>query len=253
MRWKLLRRRLSLSAPRVIVRSRLPWPLRWIVVGVALGFSAALALWAFEFGKDIAGLDRGAKQELARLRGELAQLRADHQRVQAIANSADTLLKAEHAAQERLAEQVRTLEQQKADLARDLAFFEHLLPARGGAQAVSVRGFQASVAAPGRLSYQLLVMRPGAAREGGEFRGRYEVTLSGLLDGRPWSLAPARAQGFAMKQFQRLEGAIDYPPSAVVRQASVKVSDAGGAVLTTETLRLASGPAAGAAASRPLE
>jgi len=37
MRWKLLRRRLSVSAPRMIVRSHLPWPLRWAV--------AALALW----------------------------------------------------------------------------------------------------------------------------------------------------------------------------------------------------------------
>ena len=52
MRWKLLRRRMSISAPRVIVRSHLPWPLRWAVVALALGFSAALALWAFEFGKD---------------------------------------------------------------------------------------------------------------------------------------------------------------------------------------------------------
>jgi hypothetical protein len=58
MRWKLLRRRLSVSAPRMIVRSHLPWPLRWAVVALTLGFSAALALWAFEFGKEIAGLDR---------------------------------------------------------------------------------------------------------------------------------------------------------------------------------------------------
>ena len=47
MRWKLLRRRLSVSAPRMIVRSRLPWPLRWAVAAVVLGFSAAIALWAF--------------------------------------------------------------------------------------------------------------------------------------------------------------------------------------------------------------
>ena len=71
MRWKLLRRRLSVSAPRAIVRSHLPWPLRWALAAVALGFSAALALWAFEFGREIAGLDRGAKEELARLRAEV--------------------------------------------------------------------------------------------------------------------------------------------------------------------------------------
>ncbi|MBL8301163.1 MAG: hypothetical protein JNM26_00155, partial [Ideonella sp.] len=68
MRLKLLRRRLSISAPRMIVRSHLPWPLRWAVAALVLGFSAALALWAFEFGKSIAGLDRDAKLELAHLR-----------------------------------------------------------------------------------------------------------------------------------------------------------------------------------------
>ncbi len=57
MRWKLLRRRLSVSKPRLIERSHLPWPLRWAALAVMLGFSAALAHWAFEFGKDIAGLD----------------------------------------------------------------------------------------------------------------------------------------------------------------------------------------------------
>ena len=54
MRWKLIRRRLSISAPRMIVRSHLPWPLRWMVLALALGFSAALAMWAFEAGKRIA-------------------------------------------------------------------------------------------------------------------------------------------------------------------------------------------------------
>ena len=71
MRLKLLRRRLSISAPSMIVRGRLPWPLRWAVVAPVLGFSAALALWAFEFGKNVAGLDR-------RSTDELQQLRIDH-------------------------------------------------------------------------------------------------------------------------------------------------------------------------------
>ena len=57
MRWKLLRRRLSVSTPRLIEHSHLPWPLRWAALAVMLGFSAALALWAFEFGKDTAGLE----------------------------------------------------------------------------------------------------------------------------------------------------------------------------------------------------
>ena len=57
MRFRLLRRRLTISAPRVAIRSALPWPVRWLALAVVLGFCAAVALWAFEFGKSIAGLD----------------------------------------------------------------------------------------------------------------------------------------------------------------------------------------------------
>lgn len=75
MRLRLLRRRLTVSAPRMAIRSTMPWPLRWLLAAVVLGFSGALALWAFEFGKEIAGLDRNAKQELEQLRTEVSQLR----------------------------------------------------------------------------------------------------------------------------------------------------------------------------------
>src|SRR5882757_2272088 len=95
MRLKLLRRRLSISAPRMIVRSHLPWPIRWAVVALVLGFSAALALWAFEFGKSIAGLDRRSVDELRQLRVEVAKLRAEREEAQSVANTAQSLLTAE--------------------------------------------------------------------------------------------------------------------------------------------------------------
>ena len=40
MRFRLLRRRLTISAPRVAVRNALPWPLRWLLAALLLGFSA---------------------------------------------------------------------------------------------------------------------------------------------------------------------------------------------------------------------
>ena len=75
MRFRLLRRRLTISAPRMSVRSALPWPFRWAGLAIVLGFCAAIGLWAFEFGKDIAGLDGGTKEELTRARAELGGLR----------------------------------------------------------------------------------------------------------------------------------------------------------------------------------
>ncbi|MBI5335757.1 MAG: hypothetical protein HZB72_14430 [Burkholderiales bacterium] len=239
MRWRLIRRRLSVSAPRMIVRSHLPWPLRWAVVALMVGFSAALALWAFEVGKGLAGLPQNAaaqREELARLRAEVDRLGRERDAGQGLAHAADSLIKAERAAQERLAQQVRTLEAENADLRADLAFFERLLPT-GNAEGVAVRALQASVAGPGQLRYQLLIMQPGRAPA--EFHGRYELLLSGTLEGRPWSLPAAGGpRPLQFRQYQRAEGLIEVPPRAQVRQVQVRVLDSSGALRTTQVARL---------------
>jgi hypothetical protein len=236
MRWKLIRRRLSVSAPRMIVRSHLPWPLRWIALALVFGFSAAFALWAFEFGKGIAGLDRGSSDELVRLRDEVVRLREDRERAQSVANTADSLLKAERATQERLAAQVKALESQNLALKGDLGFFERLLPADGGG-GLAVRGLQAEVAMPGQMRYQLLVMQQ--SKSTAEFRGRYDITLTGTLDGKSWTQPmPGGGRSLGFRQYQRVEGVIDFPAPAVIKQLQVRVTDARGAVQATESVRL---------------
>ncbi|WP_326538995.1 DUF6776 family protein [Pseudorhodoferax sp.] len=235
MRWKLLRRRLSVSAPRVIVRSHLPWPLRWAVLALALGFSAALALWAFEFGKDIAGLDRDAQAELTQLRADTARLRSEYDRVQAIANTADSLLKAERATQEGLVQQVRQLEADKQALQADLGFFEGLLPATG--LGLQLRGLQADITSlPGQLRYQLLLMQPG--RNVAEFSGRYELLLGGMLDGRPWSRAVPGSDGLQMRQYARLEGSVDLPPGVVLKTVQARIYDKQGVLRANQIAKL---------------
>lgn len=235
MRWKLLRRRLSVSAPRMIVRSHLPWPLRWAVAAVVLGFSAAIALWAFEFGKSIAGFDFGVKEEVVRLRAEVKQLREDGERALSVANTADSLLKTERAAQERLAQQVRQLEGEKQSLQADLGFFEKLIPAAG--EGLQLRALQAEVTAPGELRYQLLVMQTG--KSPAEFRGRYDLLLTGLVDGRPWAMSmPGGPKPLQLKQYARVDGMFDLPAEAVIKTVQARVTDSQGTVRATQTLKL---------------
>jgi multidrug efflux pump subunit AcrA (membrane-fusion protein) len=239
MRWRLLRRRLSISSPRMTVRSHMPWPLRWALAAVVLGFSGALALWAFEVGKGIAGLGHGSRdqaQALEQIRQQLDDLKRDRERAQSVANSADSLLKAERATQSRLAEQVKALELENQSLKDDLGFFERLLPASG--EGLAVRGLQADLPAPGQLRYQLLVMQQGS-RTMPEFKGRYEVSLSGLMDGKPWAMSmPVVSKPVQVRQYQRLDGMADYPSTAVVKQVQVRVLDEQGRVQTTQSLKL---------------
>ncbi|MEP6876296.1 MAG: DUF6776 family protein [Burkholderiales bacterium] len=235
MRLKLLRRRLSISAPRMIVRSHLPWPLRWAVVALMFGFSAALALWAFEFGKNIAGLDRHSADELERLRVEVMQLRSERETSVSGSNTVQSLLTAEKTVQEKLAGQLKRAEAENLQLKADLGFFERLLPA-GAAEGLVIRGLQAELKAPGQLRVQLLVMQSG--KRAPEFNGRYDTTLNGTLDGKPWVFArPGGAQALQLKQYARVESVTDYPPQAVVKTVSVRVMDLSGAVRATLTVK----------------
>jgi chorismate mutase len=235
MRWRLIRRRLSISAPTMAVRSHLPWPLRWLM----LGFSASLGLWAFEFGRDVAGLKHEggeSRQVLEQVRQQLEEARHDRDAAQAVSNSADSLLKAERVTQQRLAEQVKALEAENLALKDDLGFFERLLPAAG--DGLSVRGLQVDASGAGQLRFQLLVMQQGG-RTQPEFKGKVELLLSGLREGKPWvDTAAAFQQPLVFKQYRRVDGLLTVPANVVVKQVQVRVVEDGGMLKANQVLKL---------------
>lgn len=217
----------------MIVRSHLPWPLRWAAFALMLGFSAAIALWAFEFGKGIAGLDGNARDELARLRSDNARLVQELDAARKVADTAESLVKSERAAQQRLAQQVHELAAEKQALQDDLGFFERLMPV--SEQGVQLRGFRARAVSPGQLRYQILVMQSG--REASVFSGRYELVLAGSLEGRPWQRALADGP-LQFKQYARLEGTVEHPAEVVLKSVQARVLDAQGTVRAAQTARL---------------
>ncbi len=217
------------------VRSALPWPVRWMVGAVVLGFSAAIGLWAFEFGKGIAGLDSVSKDELIQLRAEVAQLRQEREKAQTIANTSGLLLTAEKAAQEKMAAQLQQLESVNLQLRDDLGFFEKLLPS-GGSDGVSIRGLQAELLSASELRWQILVIQP--VKNAPDFNGKLEVTVNGLLAGKPWTATlPGGAQPLQFKQYRRIEGILDLPPQAVVKTVTAKVVE-GTVTRSVQTFKL---------------
>lgn len=242
MRFKLLRRRLTFSAPRMVVRSAMPWPLRWAIVAIVLGFCAAIGLWAFEFGKDIAGLEKGSKEELLHLRTELTEVKAELVKVkqerdhaQSIANTADTLVTAEKASHESLLAQLKQLEADNRTLRDDLGFFEKLIPAANG-DGLAIRSLQADLQNGGKLKWQVLVIQSG--KNPVEFNGRLEVAFSGLLDGKPWTAnLVGDPPAIKVRQYGRMDGTFDIPAQVVVKGMSAKVMD-GTVVKAMQSIKL---------------
>jgi hypothetical protein len=236
MRFRLLRRRLTISAPSMAIRSRTPWPLRWLMVALMLGLCAAVGLWAFEFGKGIAGLDSNAKAELAQLKVEVAALREERDAAQSVANTSGSLLTAEKAAQDKLAVQVKLLENDNRALRDDLGFFEKLMPV-GAAEGIAIRGLQAEVLGGGaQIKWQVLVIQP--TKNAPDFNGKIELVLGGTQAGKPWTMPlPGGLQTLQVKQYRRLEGVVDLPPQVVVKTMSAKVLE-GAATRAVQTVKI---------------
>jgi hypothetical protein len=217
------------------VRSAMPWPLRWAGVAIVLGFCGAISLWAFEFGKSIAGLDVGAQQELLRLRADAGKLREERDKAQSVFNTSASLLTAEKAAQERMASQIKTLEAENRALRDDLGFFEKLIPTSG--DGVAIRGLQAEVLGGTQLKWQVLVIQP--VKSASEFRGKLEMSIVGTLSGKPWMmpLPSGGAQPLQFRQYRRVEGMVDLPAQAVVKNVSAKVLE-GTATRAVQSVKL---------------
>ena len=112
-----LRQRFGIAAPKVAVRIHVPWYLRWLGIAVLLAISAALAAWMYDAGRRFAGFDRReAEQEVAAMRREFDASRAELERLRALANAVDSRLSIERTAQQKLAQQIRTLESDNARL-----------------------------------------------------------------------------------------------------------------------------------------
>lgn len=203
------------------VRSAMPWPLQWAAAAIVLGFCGAISLWAFELGKDLAGVDHGgSREELLRLREDVVNLRQERDRIQSILNTSGSAITVERATQEKLTARIRLLETENRSLREDLGFFEKLMPA--GNESVAIRGLQAEVLSGTQLKWQVLVIQP--VKNAPEFRGRLELSFSGTLDGKPWMMPlPGGAQPLQFRQYRRVEGMVDLPPQAVVKNVSARV------------------------------
>ena len=237
MRWsKTLRRRFGIAAPRVAVHSTLPWYWRWLGIAALLAISAASAAWIYDAGRRFAGFDQSQiRAELNRVRSELDAALEELGRLRAIANAADARLSIERTAQQKLAQQIRALEQDNARVREELATFESMLTAEarsGHAPAIYTFKVEPDVL-PGEYRYRLLLVTPSSRRER-DFNGRLELVVHLQEGGQNVMMsfpekADANAAAFrlAFKYFRRVEGIFRVNPKAKVESVQVRVYEAG--------------------------
>ncbi len=235
--WK-LRQRFGIAAPKVAVRTHVPWYLRWLGLALLFAFSAALAAWMYDAGRRFAGFDRSeVEQELGTARAELSRVRDELQRLRAVADAADSKMSIERTAQEKLAQQLKGMEKENARLREELALFESMLSAdTASAAPLQVLRFKVEPdVLPGEFRYRILLLASGP-RRGKDFQGRMELVVTLTDAGRSAMItvpgtADAEAANFRLnfKHFQRMEGIFRVNPKAKVASVQLRVYETGAA------------------------
>jgi hypothetical protein len=247
MKWKLFFRNLSVSAPRVTVRSALPWPVRALLAFLLLAVAAAAGVAIYEYGRSFGGPDRRELQaEVDRLQSKLREVTAERDRFSALSTAHESQLKVERAAQEQLAKQVTTFEVEANRLKEDLAFFESLLPAGTGGKGVVIRSFRVqSEGEPHQMRYRLLVQQPGKPER--DFQGAVQLQVNFMQGARSMVLsvpdptagaAAERQLELSFRHYQRVEGSFTLPAGAVARSVLVRIM-AGGQTQTQQSFPIA--------------
>lgn len=243
MIWRRLRSRFGVSAPKVAIRAELPLYWRALAVIALAACSLALAGWVYDAGRRFAGFDQErSTEELSGLRARVTQLEAELGELSKIANSSDSRLRIESTAQERLAKQLRTLEEDNARLKADLAIFENLAGGEIGDGPLAISRLQVvSDGVPGQYRYRLLVAQKSDKNDR-EFKGGLQLAVSvqrgaeTVMIHIPTSEAAESARFLVtFRYFRRLEGTFKIPADAKLVRVEARLIE-NGVVRATQSL-----------------
>lgn len=241
-----LRGRFGITAPRVMVRTHVPW--HWRALGVAVTGAVALALagWIYDAGRRIAGFDRSeSAQEIGALRAKVTDLEAEVEKLRAASNASESSLQIERTAQQQLTAQVKSLEAENNRLREENAVFERL--AQGGAgkdNAVTISRLRVFAdGAGGRYRYQFLAAQNNEQR-GREFSGSVQVAVTLQPEGGGGMMTfprpnDADAGRFAVvfKHFRSIDGTFALPAGAKPKSVEVRLIQ-DGAVKAAQTVNM---------------
>lgn len=223
---------MSVSSPRMTIRTELPWPVRFGLVALAL-VVGALAMWSYQSGRVLPGAHSdNLREQLADARELAEKYKAERDQFSTTVNAAESQLNIERSAQRQMAAQVKALEQENITLKEDLAFFESLLPNATGPQGINIRRVKVDLISPNQLRYRLLIMQGGRGEQ--TFVGNLQLAVSGLQNGKGAMITfpdstPAEQDKFKLsfKYYQRVEGVLTLPEGVTAKSVQARVLERG--------------------------
>jgi Family of unknown function (DUF6776) len=246
--WRRVRTHFGISAPRMAVRTHLPWWSRGALLAVLLAVIGGMWWWGYDFGQIFGAFNRKEiEQRLTRLETDASNLRAEATELRARNATLESELAMTRGTQEALTRQSAELSGENAQLKDELAFLQKLVS--DSSKSVGLQFQRISVEPEGEdmWRYSLLIVRGGSPKD--EFVGNVvlQATISGIDGGEASRViqlpedepGSARTLSLKFKYYQRVEGRFRVPPGARVTAVAVRAYEAGhGGARASRTLTL---------------
>lgn len=224
--WRRARAQFGIRAPRMAVRSRLPWWGRALIMAALIGAVSGMWWWGFDFGQIFGGLRHDElERRLASLDSEATELRGTtaHLRERNAQLESDLAIARGNA--QGVERQIATLTADNSQLKEDVAFLRELIASSDTRPGLSMPRLALERQGDDLWRYRLLVVRGGNPK--GDFAGHVvlQATLASagpdgpstrsliLPDDQPET---ASSLTLAFKYYQRVEGSFRVPAGSRV-------------------------------------
>ena len=249
--WRRVRRNFGISAPRMAVRTHLPWWGRGTLVVALVAIIAGMWWWGFDFGQIFGGFDRKEiEAKITTLDAEAKKLRSEASDLRARNSTLESELAMARGAQETQQKQSLELSGENAQLKEELAFLQKLVSDSSKQVGLQMQRLSVERDSDEMWHYNLLVVRGGSPKD--EFDG--SVVLQATLAPTPG--APTGTHGVVLtlpddqpeakaaltlkfKYYQRVEGRFRVPAGMRVTAVTARAFESGqSSARATRTLQL---------------
>lgn len=237
--WRRVRQHFGISAPRMAVRTHLPWWGRGTLLVAAIAIIAGMWWWGFDFGQIFGGFNRKeVEAKLVSLEAEAAKLRTEAVTLRARNSTLESELGMMRGAQETLTRQSTELSGDNAQLKEELVFLQKLVSDSSKQTGLAIQRLSAERDNDTMWHYNLLVVRGGSPKD--EFEGNVilQVALAPVAGAAAGTRAMTltlpedqpeirSALGLKFKYYQRLEGRFRVPAGMRVASISARAFESG--------------------------
>lgn len=213
----------------LVVKPHRPWKTR--VLSALLGVAVLAGGWTtYQYGRYQGGFDLfAARHQQSELRRQQQELETEIARLREANADLERARQVEHQAYGDLGANLRKLQAEVLELKEELAFYRGIVSPRGASRGLHVQSFELEPTGVARTWRYKLVLTQ-VLKNDTYVRGRVEVAVRGLRQGKPQALRLAdvsansvKALDYRFRYFQNFEGRLLLPEGFLPQQVTVRV------------------------------